>query len=87
MSRIVHRLLEESSEFSVNMSPVVDQEAYGADRSVATEFLLNNMFGTLRLGLGLGLGLESGLELWSGLGLVLLWTLSRYYCAHSITPS
>ena len=23
----------ESSEFSVNMSPVVDQEAYGADRS------------------------------------------------------
>ena len=26
-------VLEESSEFSVNMSPVVDQEAYGADRS------------------------------------------------------
>ena len=47
------------------------------------------MFGTLGLGsaLGLGLGLGAGLGLWSGLGLVHLGTLSRYYCAHSITPS
>ena len=43
------------------------------------------MFGTLGLGLGLGLGIGSGLGLLSGL--VHLETLSRYYCAHSITPS
>ena len=53
-------------------------------------FLLTNMFGTLGLGLCLGLGLESGLGLGLGsalgllLGLILLGTLSRYYCAHSI---
>ena len=40
---------------------------------------LSNVFGTL--------GLGSGLVLWSGLVLVLLGTLSRYFCAHSITPS
>ena len=50
------------------------------------------MFG--RLGLGLGYGLVSGLGLGLGLvsvlglvlGLIILGTLSRYYCAHSITP-
>ena len=66
-------MLEEGSEFSVNVStPVVDQAAYGADRS---QLNFCNMFGTLGLGLGLGLG--------SGSGLGLLGTLSRYYCAHS----
>ena len=79
-------MLEESSEFSVNMSPVADQEPYCAHRS-QLNFCYIDMFGTLRLGLGLGLGLGSGLGMWSGLGLVHLGTLSRYYCAHSITPS
>ena len=39
--------------------------------------------------LGLGFGLGVGLELASvlGLGLIRLGTLSRYYCARSITPS
>ena len=36
------------------------------------------------LGSWLGLGLGSVLELVSGL--IILGTLSRYYCAHSITP-
>ena len=45
--------------------------------------MLNNMFGTL--GLGLGLGSELVLLSDIGLVLVLLGTLSRYYCAHSIT--
>ena len=36
------------------------------------------------LGSWLGLGLRSALGL--VLGLIILETLSRYYCAHSITP-
>ena len=33
-----------------------------------------------------GLGSWLGLGLGSVLGLIILGTLSRYYCAHSITP-
>ena len=54
--------------------------------------MLTNMFGILGLGVGLclGLGLGSGIGLGLGsalgllLGLILLGTISRYYCAHSI---
>ena len=44
------------------------------------------MFGTLGFGLGLclGFGLGSGLGLGLGSALIILGTLSRYYCAHSI---
>ena len=37
-------------------------------------------------GLGSWLGLGLGLVLGLVLGLIILGTLSRYYCAHSITP-